>query len=256
MTRSALELVVRGDDAGATVSANKAVAQCFREGVLTCASVMVAGGCETALADAAERLTPCVENGLCIGLHVTLNSEWSGLRFRPVSASRDVPSLVGGNGCFLESPQPLQDRGFSVDEAMTEVSAQLECLRAYGLKPRYLDEHLMVGWLPNLRGELEAFAEREGMIAAVSAVPMLPAGQPDIFDPVDALIDRLRRAGTGRHVWVTHPLIDNEEAQRMYNSDHPVGQVADRRDRERRLLLLPRLRDELTTSGVCLCSYL
>ena len=69
-----ISIVTRGDDAGSCVAANRGVEEAARFGVMRNASVMA---CGPALDDAAERLRRIP--GLCIGLHLTLASEWDGI---------------------------------------------------------------------------------------------------------------------------------------------------------------------------------
>ena len=120
-----MKLIIRGDDAGGTVSANVAVEQCVRGGVLRNVSVMA---CGPAIDDAAARLTSYPD--VCVGLHVTLSSEFVVPRYRPVLPPERVPSLVGPDGCFLPAPMDLHQRGFSLDDAVAEVVAQLSRARS------------------------------------------------------------------------------------------------------------------------------
>jgi predicted glycoside hydrolase/deacetylase ChbG (UPF0249 family) len=101
--------------------------------------------------------------GVDIGLHVTLNAEWEDYKWGPLSPPEKVPSLVNPDGFFLPLPADLHARGIVVEEAVTEVAAQLARLRSVGLNPVYLDEHCYVGWISDdLVVALEDLARRKG----------------------------------------------------------------------------------------------
>ncbi|BAM03193.1 ChbG/HpnK family deacetylase [Phycisphaera mikurensis] len=238
--RPRIELVTRGDDAGAGRSANAAIAGCHDRGTLRNASVM---GCGPALADAADRFR--TRPALCIGLHACLNSEWTHPRFGPVLSPSRVPSLVGPDGCFLPTPMDLHERRFDPEEAVAEVRAQLGRVRAAGLRPVYLDEHMGVGWLPGLRVRLIDLAERENLLLVEGRVPPLPpipgAADDAETDPAQRLLDRLRAAPPGRHLLVTHPMLDDAEAAAWCGPEAPPGRTAAIRSGDRRLLEDPRL---------------
>ena len=79
MADPTIELLFRGDDCGGSFTANRAIAQCCLEGVIRNVSIMAVG---PAVEEVAERFAGC--EGVCFGLHVTLNSEWLRPRFGPV----------------------------------------------------------------------------------------------------------------------------------------------------------------------------
>jgi len=242
MPNPPIELLVRGDDAGGSISANRAIAQGHREGVITNVSIMANGD---ALDDAAERFAQFPR--LCIGLHVSLNSEWIYPRFRPVLPSVKVPSLVGADGCFLASPNDLVSRGFSLDEAESEVRVQLDRLRASGLQPAYMDEHMLVGNAGGLTDRLARICEREGLIYARHNANYLPplkspsSPTNDVSARVSSWMTRIESAPPGRYVLVTHPLNDDEESRAIYRASNPPGQVAANRDCDRRSIIDPAM---------------
>ena len=82
-------LVVRGDDAASSRSANRALAQCATDGAIRNVSLMA---CGPHLADAVAQLGAL--DGVDFGFHVALNCEWESGRFGPVAPVERVPSLV------------------------------------------------------------------------------------------------------------------------------------------------------------------
>ncbi|HEV7300340.1 MAG TPA: ChbG/HpnK family deacetylase [Tepidisphaeraceae bacterium] len=236
-----IELLIRGDDSGGSVSANRAVVECHRHGVLNNASVMAVGG-DAALRDAVQRFAGLP--ALCIGLHLTLNSEWTVPRFRPCLPPEQVRSLLDGDGTFLPSPSHIAERGVDLDEMMKETRAQLSCLRAAGLSPTYLDEHMGVGWLPGLADRLARMCEVEGLVWARDHAAALPHAEPSAkphANPgrAEGWLRRLEAALPGRYVLVTHPLVDDSEARAIHRPADPPGAIAADRDMDRQALLNP-----------------
>jgi hypothetical protein len=210
--------------------------------------------------DAARRFAGRTD--ICIGLHVTLNAEWSGLKWGPVLPASAVPTLVdAATGFFTPFPRDLQERGFSVAEAVAEVEAQLKRARAAGLTITYLDEHMGVGWLPGLRTELSALARREGLIDVgtlpLSSLPRID--MPDTGKDAEALANRwlgaLDASEPGTYLLVTHPGKDAPDMQAFYLEGGEPGVVATERDQERRALTLPLFREGCADRGVYLLGY-
>lgn len=246
MTR--VRLIVRGDDAGSCDSANRAIIECCRHGVLSNVSIMVPG---PKFEEAAAMLKDLP--GVYLGLHVTLNAEWDSGKWGPVLPASQVPSLVDDSGRFLPTPMHLHERRASVDEMMAEVEAQLAQARAHGLQIAYLDEHMGVGWLPGFGERLAALCTRKGLIYA-APIPGLPITR-FIGNPRGRWTADISRAAPGTYVLVTHPGTDAPDMQAFGTAGTQPGQIARERDADRRALLTPRLRDTWQALGVELISY-
>jgi len=78
-TAKEIRLIVRGDDLGMTQGSLVGVERAYREGILTCASLLVC-------APWFEGAIGLFKNnpGLCVGVHLSLVGEWRGYRWRPV----------------------------------------------------------------------------------------------------------------------------------------------------------------------------
>ncbi len=248
-----IELLVRADDVAGGESANRAVAQCVESGLVRNVSVMAIG---SALRGAAERFAR--HEGIAVGLHVALNSEWHWPRYRPVLPADRVRSLVGEDGCFLRDPMRLQERGFVLKEALAEVEAQLVRLREVGFEPTYLDEHMGVGWLAGLGELLQELARREGLVYAARdarPLPILPVSDGRGVDTLDRWVRSIESVPRGRYVLVTHPLFDDEESRAIHGENVEAGRIASERDRDRRMLRDARLIAACNRADVRLCRY-
>jgi hopanoid biosynthesis associated protein HpnK len=129
------DLIVTGDDFGASAEVNDAIEACHREGLLTSASLMAG---EPAFDDAVERARRLP--GLATGLHLVLCDG------RPVSAPASIPGLVAASGRFESSPARAGLRYWSARRALRpqlarEIRAQLERFLSSGLPLDHLDGH-------------------------------------------------------------------------------------------------------------------
>lgn len=249
MARS-LRIIFRGDDAGSARSANLALHECAEHGVLRNIGFMAPG---PGFAHAAEQFGGAPTAGAGFGLHVTLSSEWDHPKWGPVLPAARVPSLVDGNGHFTPAPNVLHGRGFSVAEALAEIEAQLDRTLGAGLPIEYIDEHMGVSWIhPGLRAGIAALAERRGLVDAhgVPGLPPAPARGANVVEDWCARLEHAAANGGGTFVVVSHPTLDDEEMRAYTGANMPPGELARQRDRDRRALLDPRLRETCERLGV------
>jgi len=240
-----IRLVTRGDDAGSCESANVAVRQAARHGVLRNVSVMAPGPAF----EAAVPLLKSLPETVCLGLHVTLNAEWETVKWAPLLPRDQVPSLVDPQGDFWPTPGETQKHGARVDEMLAEIEAQFAHVRRAGLTVSYIDEHMGVsGPWPDLRTGIAQIARREGMVDA-HGLPGLPdAGGAG---GMDSFLKSVEAAPPGVYVHVTHPGWDADDMRRFDGT----GQVARWRDADRRLLTNPDLPVALAARGVEVIRY-
>ena len=129
---SRARLVLQADDFGMCEAVNDGIAQAFRAGTISQASVMVpCPAFEEAAALARELDIP-------VGVHGTLNCEWDHLRWSPLT---DGPSLIEADGTqhrTVESAVEILD----AVEAGAELLAQHARLEGAGLAPAYFDCHM------------------------------------------------------------------------------------------------------------------
>jgi hopanoid biosynthesis associated protein HpnK len=127
-------VIVTGDDFGRSSDVNRAIVEAHERGILTSASLMVAGDA-TDEAVALARSHP----RLAVGLHLVL------VDGRGTLAPTEIPHLVDSEGRFRRSPiaaglvyqfQPSARR-----ELRKEIAAQLEGFRLTGLPLSHVDGH-------------------------------------------------------------------------------------------------------------------
>ncbi|MCY0869177.1 MAG: polysaccharide deacetylase family protein [Firmicutes bacterium] len=129
-------LILNCDDLGMCQTANESIFECLRVGVATSATVMVP--CPWAY-DAVQRWKE--NRNLSVGIHLTLTSEWSTYRWRPLLSADRVPGLVDEFGFMPRDPLEVQRRA-TPDEVYAECEAQIDMGLRWGLEPTHLDSHM------------------------------------------------------------------------------------------------------------------
>jgi hopanoid biosynthesis associated protein HpnK len=130
----AKRLIVSADDFGLSVSVNEAVELAHREGILTTASLMVAG---PAAADAVRRARAMP--GLHVGLHVVV------IEGPAVLPPSEIPLLVGADGQFPNDQVALGIRYFFRPavrrQLRREIVAQFDAFAQTGLRLDHANAH-------------------------------------------------------------------------------------------------------------------
>ena len=124
-------VIISCDDLGACHSANVAVYGALRDGLATCASIMVPAPWAR---DAALRYRPTDD----IGVHLTLNCEYEAYRFGPIT---HAPSLLSGEAGFPRHIADLWEHA-DTEEVLRECRAQIERALAWGIDVTHLTPHL------------------------------------------------------------------------------------------------------------------
>ncbi len=123
-------VIISCDDLGSCHGATEGVYQAIRNGVATCASIMVPAPWARYASDQ--------YNGEDIGVHLTLNAEHPLYRWGPLT---HAPSLLSGEGGFPRSVDDLWEHADST-EVLRECRAQIERALAWGIDVSHLAPHL------------------------------------------------------------------------------------------------------------------
>ena len=127
-------LIVTADDFGAAPEVNEAVERAHRNGILSAASLMVAGA---AAHDAVTRAKAMPK--LRVGLHLVL------VEGKPVLSARSVPDLVDGFGNFRTDMARAGAAMFFLPKVRAQLAAEIEAqfaaFEATGLKLDHVNAH-------------------------------------------------------------------------------------------------------------------
>ena len=123
-------VILSCDDLGSCHAANIGVYSAIRDGVATCASIMVPAPW--------ARHAAMMYAGEDIGVHLTLNAEHALYRWGPIT---HAPSLLSGDGGF---PREIDDLWEHADpsEVLRECRAQIERAILWGFDISHLAPHL------------------------------------------------------------------------------------------------------------------
>ncbi len=204
-------LIVTADDFGLSQAVNEAVEEGHRKGVLTCASLVVAG---EAAEDAVRRARKMPNLG--VGLHLALLDAPSAM------PAAEIPDLVEPDGSGLASRPFWTGTKIALvksvrAQAEAEMRRQFEMFRATGLPLDHMDGHWHFHQHPSLMGLLVHGMAREFGVRAVRVPnePALPswraAGRRGLVRRArrslsnaalwSATRSRLRKAGIGSNDW-------------------------------------------------------
>jgi predicted glycoside hydrolase/deacetylase ChbG (UPF0249 family) len=123
-------LIISCDDLGSCHAANEGVYTALRDGVATCASIMVPAPW--------ARHAAVGYDGDDIGVHLTLNCEHDTYRWGPIT---HAPSLLSGEGGFPRNVEDLWEHADPA-EVLRECQAQIERAIAWGIDVTHLAPHL------------------------------------------------------------------------------------------------------------------
>jgi hypothetical protein len=129
-------LVIHADDLGMARSVNRATIEALAKGWITSASILVP--CPW-FPEAARwaRAHPDAD----LGIHLALNSEWTGFRWGPLSGAGAVPSLVDADG-YLPLVETTVAQQAKAAEVERELRAQIDRAKAAGVRLSHLDSHM------------------------------------------------------------------------------------------------------------------
>ncbi|MDB5367833.1 MAG: cellobiose transporter [Rhodospirillales bacterium] len=159
-------LIVTADDFGNTLAVNEAVERAHRDGILTCASLMVAAPFS---ADAVERAkrTPSLK----VGLHLVLRD---GV---PALPPAEIPDLVDDEGRFRDGEFSTGLAWFLLPrvrrQLAAEIEAQFRAFAATGLALDHVNAHKHAHVHPTAASLILSIGKRYGMRAL--RVPDEPA---------------------------------------------------------------------------------
>jgi chitin disaccharide deacetylase len=181
------QLVITADDFGADLAINEAVELAHRDGVLSCASLMIGQG---GAADAVVRARSLPALG--VGLHLTL------VCGAPILPSADVALLCGEDGMLMEDLPRAGRRWFFNPRARqqlgAEIEAQFAAFAATGLRLDHVNAHNHMHLHPNVLPQVIRLAKAQN--CKWIRLPYEPGGLPWIARPWLAWMRRtLQKAG-------------------------------------------------------------
>ncbi|MCM2579271.1 polysaccharide deacetylase family protein [Streptomyces meridianus] len=256
-------LIVNCDDFGTHPSINTAVIESIEQGIAASCSLMT----PCPAAPEAIRLLRR-RPGVPFGVHLTLVCETPRLRWGPMAAGEDVPSLLDAAG-DLFAPTPAGRaallRQARLDEIELEFRAQIDTVGNAGLTPTHLDFHCLAdGGRDDILDLTVELAAEYGLAVRVWLEPErqamrqrgLPVIDNDFLDSFSLDLEGkaaryvrlLHKLPAGLSEWAVHPGLGGTDAQAV-DDGWPVR----RTDYE--FLMSPQAHDLLRQEGIVVTDY-
>ena len=189
-----MTLVVTADDLGLAPGVTRGILQAHREGIVRSTSLLVTFPSSEEGAELARG-----ERDLEIGLHLDL------VGGRPVTDPKRVPTLVDAQGRFLRLPEltrRLFTRQVRSSEIATELRAQVERARSWGVPALAWDSHRHVHLMPPVARVVGALARELGARWVRRArAPQLTASLKTAALHASTLIAELAYRGVPGNSW-------------------------------------------------------
>ncbi len=126
-------LIINADDYGMCHSANVAVQDLFESGCLKSSTIMM----PCPAAEEAVRFS-IDHPEHAIGVHLTMTSEWSKYRWKPLTNGK---SLIDEEG-FMWHESDQVEKNAKYDDLEAEIRAQIDLAHSMGMKPSHVDNHM------------------------------------------------------------------------------------------------------------------
>jgi len=171
-------LIIHADDLGADEARNAGIMEAIEAGSVTAASVLTNG---PAFQDCLRRIASMNGRHFSFGVHLNLTEG------RPLSPG--LETITGADGCFCgkqEGHRRLMNRGDDAleKEIRREFAAQIQALRAAGIRMDHLDGHQHIHIFPAAIDATVRTAREFGIPWIRIPEEPLPAGSMDRNNPL------------------------------------------------------------------------
>lgn len=254
-----IRLLVRGDDIGFCHSANVACIESYKFGIVRSVELMP----PTPWFPEAVKLLN--ENpGLDVGIHLTMNSEWSNLKWRPLTNAK---SITDSNGFFFPMVWKnqnfgkgacIQESDWDIKEIEAELRAQIELSLKHVPHISHLTGHMgFAGLDPKIRKVVEKLSKEYKLPVNYydKSIKRFPGwkGAKTLEERIDYFIWNLEKLEPGTYIFVDHPVRDNAEARAI---NHPgYDGVAEDREWVTQVFTNKRVRQAVEDNNIKLITY-
>jgi len=250
-------LLVRADDIGSFHAANVGCIESYQNGIARSVELM------PVCAWFPEAVQLLNENpGYDVGIHLTLTSEWSSVKWRPLT---HCPGLVDDDGYFFpmvwKNPNfppgsSISESDWEPEEIEQELRAQIELSLKHLPHISHLSSHMGFTSLDPKIGELvDKLAGEYGLEVNTEGLQRFPGWGRDVpmEQRIDKFCENLEKLTPGKYLFVEHPAKDTEEMKTVGHKGYEnVGL-----DREwvTRVFTSEKVKQTIQKKGIKLISY-
>lgn len=210
-----IRLLVRSDDMGSSHAANRSCVKAYTNGISRSVEVMVP--CPWFF-EAAQMLK--ANPGIDVGVHLTLTSEWDGIKWGPITPS---PSLTDADGNFLAATGDWYKKAYKMEEVEAELRKQIEMAKRHIPHVTHISSHMGApDCKPELKALVKKLAKEYNLIYETQTLTPIPdfgwnkATSKD--DKREAFIRMLKSLKPGNtYLFVEHPSNHTAEMKAVGN---------------------------------------
>lgn len=248
-------VLIRCDDLGMCHTVNIAAKQVFETGIPVSVSVMFPCPWYQEAVEILKQYT-----NVSVGVHLTLNAEWSNYRWGPITGKSAVPSLVDSLGYFFPSRAAFFANKPKLEEIERELRAQIERALESGIRIDYVDYHMGTAVdKPELRLIVESLAEEYGL--AISRyfgeidISGLYSAEPS--NKLDTLLRMTQNLPPGKtSLMVFHIGLQTPEMDALVDlNSFGLPQMSRRREAELKALISPQFLELVREGNLQLTTY-
>lgn len=250
-------LLIRADDIGSFHSANVACLESYQNGIARSVELM------PPCAWFPEAVKMLSENpGFDVGIHLTLTSEWSTVKWRPLT---HCPSLVDKDGYFFPMVwkndnfppnSSISESDWKIEEVEQELRAQIEVSLKYLPHISHLSNHMGFTSLDPRLNELgEKLAKEYKLDTETNNLDYFQGWDRGTKPEkrIDKFCENLEKLTAGKYLFVDHPAKDSDEMKTVGHKGYEnVGL-----DREWVTLVFTseKVKQTIKNKGIKLISY-
>ena len=208
-------LLVRSDDMASSHAANVSCIEVATKGISRSIEIMVP--CPWFF-EAAQMLKQ--NPGIDVGVHLTLTSEWEGIKWGPITPS---PSLADADGNFLAGTGDWYNKNYKMEEVEAELRKQIELAIREIPNVTHLSSHMGApDCKPELKNLVKKLAKEYNLIYETENVSQIPNFGWDkannFLEKESAFIWMLNRLEPGKtYLFVEHPANESDEMKAVGN---------------------------------------
>jgi chitin disaccharide deacetylase len=210
-----VRLLVRSDDMASSHAANESCIKAATKGISR--SVEIMAPCPWFF-EAAQMLKQ--NPGIDVGIHLTLTSEWDGIKWGPITPS---PSLADADGNFLPGTDLWYKKNYKMEEVEVELRKQIELAIREIPNVTHLSSHMGApDCKPELKNLVRKLAKEYKLIYETEGLTDIPDFGWDKAQSKDekeaAFVKMLKSLKPGNtYLFVEHPGNKSEEMKAIGN---------------------------------------
>jgi len=246
-----IRLLVRSDDMASSHAANVSCIETATKGISRSVEIMVP--CPWFF-EAAQLLKQ--NPGIDVGIHLTVTSEWDGIKWGPITPS---PSLADADGNFLAGTGEWYNKNYKMMEVETELRKQIELAIREIPNVSHLSSHMGApDCKPELKNLVKKLAKEYNLIYETENISYIPDFGWDkaqsFAEKETAFIEMLGKLESGKtYLFVEHPANESDEMKAIGNK----GMLTVARDRNwvTQVFTSPKVIKAIQDKGIELINY-